>query len=183
MRRILFSSTILIIGCCLATINISAQQAEPERQIPAQIKIERFDWYAEREAAELTAMRNYYRRGLPEGKTSNFPTENSPPQKDSEKFIYRISIRNLSKKTVEAIVWRYKFFNPLTKELAASLEFESRARIKPNKQKTIYAESFSPPVQIIDANLLLLNKNQPFLESATVKSLVFAEVSKKMRKK
>lgn len=182
MRRILSSSTILIIGCWLATINIFAQPSEPEKQISAQIKIEFFDWYAEREAAEPTAMRNYYRRGLPEGKTSNLPAENSAPPKDSEKFIYRLRLRNLTEKTIEAVVWRYEFFNPLTKKLAASLKFISRARIKPHRRKTLSIESFSPPAQTVDVNLLLLNKEQPFLESANVTSAVFAERLRKSRK-
>lgn len=158
MKSIIFNLTVLMPCFLCAVFNIFAQQAEPDWQTLSQVKIEYFHWYSEREAAEPLAIKNYYRRGcLPIGESANFPIENSARQKEPEKFIYRIKIRNLSEKEIVSVVWRYESFNPLTKELAASLEFKSRVRIEPHRRKTVYGESFSPPTQTIDVNLLLLN--------------------------
>ena len=107
----------------------------PERQdrriLLSQVKVESFDWYSTSEIAEPRLIKNYYRRGLPEGESANFPNENSSRQKDPEKFIYRIRLRNRSDKEIVSVVWHYEFVNPLTKERTATLEFESRERIKP----------------------------------------------------
>lgn len=168
--------------CLLSAISISAQQSgRNERQILSQIEIEHFDCYLQQETAEPQAIKNYYRRGVPQGEISNLPSQNFSRQNESKKFIYRIRIRNLGDKEIASVIWRYEFFNPLTKETAKSLEFESRVRIKPGKRKTIYVESFSPPTQTIDVNLLFLNEKQPFLESTSVKSVVFKELSEKQR--
>ena len=182
MKITLLNFTVLMLCCLLSVISISAQQSgRGERQILSQIEIKHFDWYLQQEAAEPQATKNYYRRGVPQGETSNVPSENSLRQNESKKFIYRIRIRNLSDKEIASVVWRYEFFNPLTREPMKSLEFESRVRIKPGKQKTIYVESFSPPTQTIDVNLLYLNEKQPFLESTSIKSVVFKEISEKQR--
>ncbi|HLM00934.1 MAG TPA: hypothetical protein VK400_07740 [Pyrinomonadaceae bacterium] len=182
MKKTSLNFTILMLCWLLSVVNISAQQSELDaRQNLSQIKIEHFDWYLQPETAEPKAFKNYYRRGAPQGETTNFPSENSSAQNESEKFIYRIRIRNLSDKEITSIVWRYEFFDPLTKKAAQSLEFESRVRIKPGKRKTIYVESFSPPAQTINVNLLFLNAKQPFLESTAVKSVVFKEISERQR--
>jgi hypothetical protein len=181
-RPILLLTKFLSFCCSIAAISISAQSLpESTGQISSKVKIESFDWYATSDVPGSPKIRNYYRRGgLPEGESANFPpAENSSRAKEPEKFIYRIRIRNLSDKEIASIVWRYEFFNPLTKELAASLEFESRVRVKPRRRKTLYGESFSPPAQTIDISLLLLNKKQPFLESINVKSVTFKESAKK----
>ena len=174
MKRILSGSAILTICFWAAAIDISAQQTEPARQISSQIKIESFDWFLQSDAGKTRALKNYYGRNLPEGKSANIPTDNSSTTGKAEKFIYRIRIRNLSDKEISSVVWRYQFFNPITGELVASLEFESRARIKPNRRKTLYAETLSPPARAVDVRLLLLNPKQPFKESAAVESLAFA---------
>jgi hypothetical protein len=174
MKGILSISAILTICFCAAVIDISAQRTESERQISSQIKIEDFAWYLESRGGETPIPKSYYGRNLPEGKSANIPTDNSLPSAKTENFIYRVRIRNLSDREISLVVWRYQFFNSITGELAASLEFESRARIKPNKRKTLYAETLSPPAQVVDARLLLLSPKQPFKESVRVESLVFA---------
>ncbi|HEX8734508.1 MAG TPA: hypothetical protein VF721_04245 [Pyrinomonadaceae bacterium] len=181
MKIILLNFTVLMLCCLLSAISISAQQSERnERQILSQIEIEHFDCYLQRETAEPQMIKNYYKRGAAQGEISNLPSENFSRQNESQKFIYRIRIRNLSDKEIASVSWRYEFFNPLTKETTESLEFESRVRIKPGKRKTIYVESFSPP-QTVDVNLLFLNEKQPFLESTSVKSVVFKEIAEKQK--
>jgi hypothetical protein len=174
MKRILSRWAILTICLWAAVIDISAQQTGPAQRISSQIKIESFDWYLQSDGGKTRTLKNYYGRNLPEGKSANIPTDNSSPTGKAEKFIYRIRIRNLSDKEISSVVWRYQFFNPITGELVASLEFESRARIKPNKRKMLDAETVSPPARVVDARLLRLNPKQPFKESAAVESLAFA---------
>jgi hypothetical protein len=159
----------LFILCLLSAVSVSAQQIGQNQKISAQIKIESFDWYAESEILNPPELRNHCRDCSPVARFK-LQTENLPPP--SENFIYRIRVRNLSRQTIETIVWAYDFFNPLTKERMASHEFVSRERIKPRKRKTLYAVSSAPPTPIVDANLLAAN--EPYLESATIKSLIFS---------
>ena len=179
MKLTILNLTVMLLCFSLPVIDIGAQPPEAERPVSSQVKIESFDWYAERDVGDLVRLKNYYRQGLPEGRSANFPAEDSSRRKDSEKFIYRLRISNLSANEIVAVVWRYEFVNPLTGEPAASLEFESRVRIKPSQRKTIYAESFLPPVPVVDVNWLLLDKKNPFLESAAVQSVVFKEITVK----
>lgn len=180
MRRTFFNSTVLTLCYSLVVFTGNAQQTEQDRQTSSPVMIESFDWYATRDAPEPT-IKYSYRRGLPEGESANFPSQNSSPAGKPEQFIYRLRIRNLSEREIISVAWRYEFFDPLTKELMARLEFESRARIRPRRRKTLYAVSVSPPTKTIDVRLLLLHKKQPYLESATIRTLVFGEASKKNR--
>ena len=174
MSRRIFSLSILLLSYLLLETEISAQKSAPDEQILSPVTIEFFVWYAENKAAE-PKIANFFRRNLPEGESKNFPPSDSSRKKEPGKIIYRLILRNLSDKEITMVVWRYEFFNPTTRETAASIEFQSPVRIKPNKRKTIYADSVMLPAQTIDVSLFLLNKEQPFLESVSVKSLVFKE--------
>lgn len=176
MKSALFTATIFVLFYFPAVVNTPAQRAEQKFSL---VKIERFDWYAESEIPEPQRIKSYYPNKFPRGESANFPAENPSSPKTSEQFIYRVSVRNLSEKIIASVVWRYEFVNPLTGETAASLEFESRARIKPGRRKTLYAESSLLPTSVVDVKLLLLNKDQPFLESVTIKSLAFEDSPKR----
>jgi hypothetical protein len=183
MNRILSGSAILMVSFCAVVIDISAQTASRERPLSSHVKIESFDWYSQSEVGAPRLFKNFYGRSQPEGKSANFPTEHSAPDGKAEKFVYRVRVRNLSDREISSVAWRYQFFNPLTGELTTDFEFESRTRIKPNRRKTLYGETFSPPAQVVAVRLLLLNPKQPFKESVTVESLVFAATVDKRNNK
>jgi len=144
------------------------------QQVSDLIKVENFAWYYERQADKPNKIRRYP-FGLPEGKSMNFPDPDESRQKSTDKFIYRIRVLNLSDREIGDLEWRYDFVNPLTKEIAASHRFWSPIRIKPKRRKMVSAEGSSPPTTTVPAGLFRLNKDHPYLETATVISLTLRE--------
>jgi hypothetical protein len=175
MSTRILNSIVLVFGLIVHVINAEAQSSEAKATASA-IEIESFSWYPKLPEPEMRIVRDGYNRGLPEGNSTNAPSStNSSQGPDIPRFVYWIKIRNVGDQDIISVVWRYEFFDPLTKTLAARHEFESRSRIRPNKKKTLYAESGSPPTSTINIGLLSLNKDQPFQESATVRSLMLNE--------
>lgn len=88
-------------------------------------------------------------------------------------FIFQLTVRNISDKTVAGIVWEYNFSNPITGEFLGKHIFNSLERIKPHRQKELYFFSEKPPTNVISVDLLLRNPRKPYLEEVVITSIQF----------
>ena len=94
--------------------------------------------------------------------------------------MYRIDIQNRSEKKIVLIVWEVSFINPITGEIAGRHEFVSPSLIAPNARKTLSVASYSPPTGTVDINLLRMNRDKPYQELVKIKSLTFANGSRRL---
>jgi len=60
-----------------------------------------------------------------------------PPAPPRYAFLYKVSLRNNSTKTIKAIDWDYVFFSTNTQTETARLEFTSETKIGPGKTKEL----------------------------------------------
>jgi len=74
------------------------------------------------------------------------------------KFVYKVSIKNTSNKTIKAIDWDYVFFDREGQNEIGRQQFTSEEKIGPGKTRELIAILSKPPAQII--SVYSLNKKE-----------------------
>jgi hypothetical protein len=72
-----------------------------------------------------------------------------PPAPPRYAFLYKVSLRNNTNKTIKAIDWDYTFFSSNTQSETGRLEFTSDAKIAPGKTKELNVMSRHPPAKTV----------------------------------
>ena len=80
--------------------------------------------------------------------TTNWYVE--PAGSDVPGFQYRVVVRNNARKTVRAVEWEYRFFDP-DGRLVSLHRFSSAGRVKPGKSRALTAFSVRPPTDLVSA--------------------------------
>jgi hypothetical protein len=75
-----------------------------------------------------------------------------PPSARRDGYLYRVTVENRGKKTVQAVHWDYVFFNPETGAESDRHQFYSREKISPGKKKELSSFDYSPPTRTVNAN-------------------------------
>lgn len=86
--------------------------------------------------------------------------KSKPPAAPRYAFIYKVSIKNNSDKTIKSIDWDYVFFSANTQNEAGRLEFTSDEKIGPGKSKEINMMARKPPARTISVYALDKNERQ-----------------------
>lgn len=81
-----------------------------------------------------------------------------PPAPPRYAFLYKVSLRNNTNKTIKAIDWDYTFFSSTTQSETGRLEFTSEAKIAPGKIKELNVMSRRPPAKTV--SIYELNKTE-----------------------
>jgi len=72
-----------------------------------------------------------------------------PPAPPRYAFLYKVSLRNNSNKTIKIIDWDYVFFSSNTQSETGRLEFTSDAKIGPGKTKELNVMARRPPAKTV----------------------------------
>ena len=72
-----------------------------------------------------------------------------PPAPPRYAFLYKVSLRNNTNKTIKAIDWDYIFFSSNTQSETGRLEFTSEAKIGPGKIKELNVMSRRAPAKTV----------------------------------
>jgi hypothetical protein len=72
-----------------------------------------------------------------------------PPAPPRYAFLYKVSLRNNTNKTIKAIDWDYVFFSSNTQSETGHLEFTSDAKIGPGKTKELTVMAHRPPARTV----------------------------------
>lgn len=83
-----------------------------------------------------------------------------PPKAPRYVFLYKLSIRNTSDKTIKSIDWDYVFFSANTQSEAGRMEFTSEEKIGPGKNKELTVTARKPPARTISVYALDKNERQ-----------------------
>jgi len=79
-------------------------------------------------------------------------------------YIYRIKVRNNSKKTITRLYWEYQFIDPDTQELMGTRRIFSDLKLRPGKTHKISAYSRTQPTRIVNVNKLDRKYQDQFTE-------------------
>jgi hypothetical protein len=83
-----------------------------------------------------------------------------PPAPPRYVFLYKVSIKNNSDKTIKSIDWDYVFLSANTQSEAGRLEFTSDEKIAPGKNKEINVMARKPPAKTISVYALDKRESQ-----------------------
>jgi hypothetical protein len=77
-----------------------------------------------------------------------------PPAPPRYAFLYKVSLRNNTIKTIKAIDWDYIFFSSNTQSETGRLEFTSEEKIGPGKTKELNVMARRPPAKTVSVYAL-----------------------------
>lgn len=83
-----------------------------------------------------------------------------PPAPPRYAFLYKVSLRNNTIKTIKAIDWDYIFFSGNTQSETGHLEFTSEEKIGPGKTKELNVMARRPPAKTVSVYALDKNERQ-----------------------
>jgi hypothetical protein len=92
-------------------------------------------------------------------------------------FLYRTSIKNTSKKTIEEVDWDYIFLDAVTGEELGRRQFTSIESIRPGKRKELSFMLPTPPSQRISAYALDKKDRLAFAEQIVIVRVKYADGS------
>lgn len=98
-------------------------------------------------------------------------------QGPSARYIYRAKVRNTGTKTIMALVWDYRFFNPHTLEEVGHHSFTHRVKIRPGKGFELIVQSASPPSRVIDATKAVKDLGVQYSEKVVIRRIEYADGS------
>lgn len=83
-----------------------------------------------------------------------------PPAPPRYAFLYKVSLRNDTNKTIKLIDWDYIFFSNNTQSETGRLEFTSDEKIGPGKTKQLNVMSRQPPARTVSVYALDKSERQ-----------------------
>ena len=83
-----------------------------------------------------------------------------PPKPPRYIFLYKLSIKNTTEKTIKLIDWDYVFFSANTQSEAGRMEFTSEEKVGPGKNKELQVMASKPPARTISVYALDKNERQ-----------------------
>jgi hypothetical protein len=100
-----------------------------------------------------------------------------PPSPPRYAFLYKVSLRNNTKKTIKAIDWDYIFFSSDTQSEAGRREFTSEEGIAPGKTRELKIFTPHPPTKTISVNALNKNERAGLEETVVIVRVTYADGS------
>jgi hypothetical protein len=150
----------------VATICPAAQTPAPQRA-SSDVAILEFNWHKNFRRADWDRQGTATRltRGILVTQQAEFIRE----------YVYKVTIRNNSSKTVASIDWDYVFIDPTTQTEIARHAFRSTEPIRPGKKKSLNGSSIKPPTGVISVTATNENPHRPFDEKVIIRSILYAE--------
>jgi hypothetical protein len=102
------------------------------------------------------------------------PRESSALKKGYE---YEVEVRNGSSKEVTSVIWAYVFTDPVTEKELVRHSFNSKANIKPGKQKKLVVQTDESEPKVINAQADR-KKGGAWKEAAIIEKVEYSDGSK-----
>ena len=134
----------------VVTAAVAAAQTSPDDKQPLDVKVLSQKW-SNFSYNELSGGSSPFFSSEPFHPTTPTPAAGNPrPMSNTEvtrhtRFIYEARVRNVGKRSIQAIGWDYVLTDRETEEELARHSFHTRGVIRPNREKILRASSFSPP--------------------------------------
>lgn len=100
-----------------------------------------------------------------------------PPAPPRYAFLYKVSLRNNTNKTIKAIDWDYVVFGSDTESETGRREFTSEERIAPGKTRELKVFIPYPPTKTISVNALNKNERVGLGEKVVIVRVTYADGS------
>ena len=104
------------------------------------------------------------------------------PPAANKPYEYKLRVRNTGSQTVAAVHWVYVFTDPVTHKELLKHSFESKAEIRPGKEKELTIYSNSSPPKLINAKAASDKKARPWDEAVVIESIQFSDGTARPRK-
>lgn len=115
--------------------------------------------------------------GTPQATVPRTKLPGNEPEGPSARYVYRVKVRNTGTKTVLALVWDYRFFNPDTLEEVGHHSFTERVKIRPGKGFELIGHSASPPARVIDSTKAAEDLGAQYSEKVVIRRVEYADGS------
>ena len=99
------------------------------------------------------------------------------PEGPSARYVYSVKVRNTGTKTILALVWDYRFFDPLTLEEVGQRSFTHKVKIRPGKDYELIGQSASPPTRVTDATKPTKGLGSQYTEKIVVRRVEYDDGS------
>ncbi|HEU4795242.1 MAG TPA: hypothetical protein VFT02_06395 [Pyrinomonadaceae bacterium] len=188
----------LLLLVLLLAVAVSAQTSESQQEPAADLTVIKKSWRREihnpaltsdpfrsnDEQAELqraqkdNAVRNSVR--VREGNTPQ-PTMRTTrpiepePDGPSTSFVYRVTVKNVGKKTIKSLAWDYLFYDREKGELVGDHSFRQRIRIRPGQSVELTGRTRFPPTHVI--NVTKAQQQAAFSEEISFSSIDYEDGS------
>jgi len=93
----------------------------------------------------------------------------------SARYVYRVKVRNTGTKTILALVWDYRFFDPLTLEEIGQRSFTHKVKIRPGKGFELIGQSTSPPSRVINSTTAVKDLRAQYSEQVVIRRVEYAD--------
>jgi hypothetical protein len=104
----------------------------------------------------------------------------APKAEPMDGYAYKIKVQNPGSKTVEAVFWEYRFYDPANPSAVARRQFLCVANIGSGKGKELEGFSLSGPSDVV--NVTTLNSGTPFKEEVLINRVEYTDGSLMQRK-
>ena len=90
-------------------------------------------------------------------------------------FMYKVTVKNSSSKTIKSIDWDYVFFDRATESELGRREFTSDEKVSPGKSKELTVVISKPPTQTISLTSLNSNERDGMLERVSLVRIEYTD--------
>jgi hypothetical protein len=90
-------------------------------------------------------------------------------------FMYKVTVKNSSSKTIKSIDWDYVFFDRATESELGRREFTSDEKVSPGKSKELTVVISKPPTQTISLTSLNSNERDRMLERVSLVRIEYTD--------
>lgn len=97
------------------------------------------------------------------------------PPAANKPYEYKLRVRNTGSKTVSGFQWVYIFTDPVTRKELVRRRFESKAEIRPGKEKELTVYTDSGPPNVINVKAKVDKKGSAWEEAVVIESVQFSD--------
>jgi hypothetical protein len=90
-------------------------------------------------------------------------------------FMYKVTVKNSSSKTIKSIDWDYVFLDRATESELGRREFTSDEKVSPGKSKELTVVNSKPPTQTISLTALNSNERDGMLERVSLVRIEYTD--------
>ena len=107
--------------------------------------------------------------------TINRSASPARPEGSGDRFLYKLSVKNVSGKDVRALAWSYLSFDSATGDEVGRVDLLSEAEVKAGKKKDIEIFAVTPPARTISAAAAKTNDASRLRQEVVINRIEFKD--------
>jgi hypothetical protein len=160
-----------ILLIALAAATCAYAQTSSNGQSQQGILILKYNWDEYRRPRSLNL--------FPQASTANdslsIPNSHVPDM--VTEYAYKLTIKNVGAKTIEAVGWDYVFVDPITHKEMARHHFWNKEKIEPGDKSSLTGISISAPGKVVTVSALERDARNPYAEQIVISCIRYTDGS------